>query len=306
MRINEKIYATKFMLSDKIPLYTYLVKGKDYSVLIDSGVASMLGDIVGTIEESGATNVRYLFNTHPHADHIGCNHKLRESYGLQVAAPVGSERWIEDMEYHYEQFCLPFPDILPHSDATKEEILGLMDGGSKVDLTLPEGATFRLDEQTELQILTFPGHMRYEIGFIEKDTNTLILGDAITLYDSDFFPGHFSPRQYRETLKKLARLNRTYRFNQVLTAHFEPTNSEGLDYLLHKIHRFIDEIDLTIHHLLAEAADALPFETIWRAVCDRMGRIYEFRGLAMVHAHLTEAVEDGRILQAGHLFRVNG
>lgn len=115
------------MLSDTIPLYTYLVKGNDFSVLIDSGISSMFGDIVGMVDESQSTNVRFLFNTHPHADHFGSNKQLKEKYNLLVAAPVGSERWIEDMEFHYEQFCLPFPEILPHSDETKRDILGLMD-----------------------------------------------------------------------------------------------------------------------------------------------------------------------------------
>lgn len=297
MKINEKVYAAKIMLSDITPLHTYLVKGKGFSVLIDSGTSSMLSDIVGIVEESQSTNVRFLFNTHPHADHIGSNKSLKEKYDLLVAAPVGSERWIEDMEYHYEQFCLPFPNILPHSDETKREILGMMDGGSKVDLSVYEGLTIQLDEETQLTAFSFPGHMLYEIGLIEHSTNTLILGDAITVYEESFFPGHLSPRQYRATLKKLAELNRKHRFAQVLTAHFEPTDAEGLSFLLRKIHHLIDEIDWTIHQILAESAEPLSLEPIWRAVCDRMGRIYEFRGLAMVYAHLTEAVQDGRILQ---------
>lgn len=299
MKINEKIFAAKMMLSDTIPLHTYLVKGRDFSVLIDSGISSMFNDIVNAVEESQSTQVRLLFNTHPHADHIGCNKNLKEKYNLFVAAPVGAERWIEDMEYHYEQFCLPFPEILPHSEETKRDILGLMDGGSKVDLSVPEGMTISLDSETKITTFSFAGHMRFEIGFIEHSTNTLILGDAITVYEGDLFPGHFSPRQYKATLKKLAELNRKHRFTQVLTAHFEPTDAEGLNYLLHKIHYFIDDVDRNIHQILAEASEPLSLEPIWRSVCERMGRIYEFRGLAMVHAHLTEAVEDGRILQIG-------
>lgn len=305
MNLNEKIFAAKIMLSDTIPLYTYLVKGNDFSVLIDSGISTMFGDIVGIVDESQSKNVQFLFNTHPHADHIGSNKQLKEKYNLLVAAPVGSERWIEDMEYHYEQFCLPFPEILPHSDETKRDILGLMDGGSKVDLSVTEGMTIKLDSDTQLSTFSFPGHMRYEIGFIEHSTNTLILGDAITLYDGDLFPGHFSPSQYRKTLKKLAHLNREYQFNHVLTAHFDPTDADGLNHLLYKIHHFIDEVDWTIHHILAESAEPLSLEPIWRAVCERMGRIYEFRGLAMVHGHLIEAVEDGRVLQVGDTYTVS-
>lgn len=302
MNINEKIFAAKIMLSDTTPLYTYLVKGNDFSVLIDSGTSSMFDDIVGMVDESQSSNVRFLFNTHPHADHIGSNRQLKEKYNLLVAAPIGSERWIEDMEYHYEQFCLPFPEILPHSDETKRDILGLMDGGSKVDLSITEGLMFKLDSKTQLSTFSFPGHMRYEIGFIEHSTNTLILGDAITLYEGDLFPGHFSPRRYRATLKKLAQMNREYQFNSVLTAHFNPTDADGFNQLLNKIHYFIDEVDWTIHNILAESAEPLSLEPIWRALCERMGRIYEFRGLAMVHGHLVEAVEDGRILQVGDAY----
>ncbi|MBB6673043.1 MBL fold metallo-hydrolase [Cohnella nanjingensis] len=304
MKINEKVFAAKTMLSDTTPLHTFLVKGKDFSVLIDSGVATMFGDIVGVVEQSKSSDIRFLFNTHPHADHIGSNRQLKEKYGLLVAAPVGSERWIEDMEYHYEQFCLPFPEILPHSDETKRDILGLMDGGSKVDLSVTEGMTVRLDGETQLTTLALSGHMMYEIGFIEHSTNTLILGDAITLYEGDLFPGHFSPKQYRATVKKLGELNRKHRFNQVLTAHFEPTDSEGLNKHLLGVHHMIDQVDWTIHQILSEAAEPLSLEPIWRAVCERMGRIFEFRGLAMVHGHLSEAVQDGRILQVDGLYTV--
>lgn len=304
MKINEKIFAAKLMLSDTTPLYTYLIKGNQFSVLIDSGIASMFNDIVDMVNESQSTNVRFLFNTHPHADHIGSNKQLKEKYDLLVAAPVGSERWIEDMEYHYEQFCLPFPEILPHSDETKQEILGLMDGGCIVDLSIMEGMSMKLDSETQISAFSLAGHMRYEIGFIEHSTNTLILGDAITLYEGELFPGHFSPKQYRSTLMKLEEMNRTYQFNQVITAHFDPTDSIGLNKLLHNIHAFIDEVDRTIYHILAEASEPLSLEPIWRSVCEQMGRIYEFRGLAMVHAHLTEAVEDGKIVQVGDLYTV--
>ncbi len=304
MKINEKIFAAKTMLSDTTPLHTFLVKGRDFSVLIDSGVASMFGDIVGVVDESESSDIRFLFNTHPHADHIGSNKQLKEKYGLLIAAPVGSERWIEDMAYHYEQFCLPFPNILPHSEETKQDILGLMDGGSKVDLTITEGITIQLDDETRLNTLELSGHMMYEIGFIEQSTNTLILGDAITLYEGDLFPGHFSPRQYRASVKKLAELNRQHQFKQVITAHFDPTDSAGLNKHLLGVHRMIDQVDWTIHEILMEAAEPLSLEPIWRAVCERMGRIYEFRGLAMVHGHLTEAVQDGKVLQLGDLYTV--
>ncbi|MFD0618624.1 MBL fold metallo-hydrolase [Paenibacillus sp. GCM10027629] len=304
MKINEKIFAAKTMLSDTIPLHTFIVKGKDFSVLIDSGIASMFSDIVDVVEESISSDVRFLFNTHPHADHIGSNKQLKEKYNLLIAAPVGSEQWIEDMEYHYEQFCLPFPEILPHSDETKRDIIGLMDGGSKVDLSVTEGMTIKLDGETQLTTISLPGHMIYEIGFIEHSTNTLILGDAITVYEGDLFPGHFSPKMYRASVKKLAELNRKHQFKQVLTAHFDPTDSEGLYKHLLGIHHMIDQIDWTIHQILTEASKPLALEPIWRAVCDRMGRIYEFRGLAMVHGHLTEAVQDGKILQADGLYTV--
>ncbi|MCD9023517.1 MBL fold metallo-hydrolase [Cohnella silvisoli] len=304
MKINDKVFAAKTMLSDTTPLHTFLVKGKDFSVLIDSGVASMFGDIVDVVEEARSTDVRILFNTHPHADHIGSNRQLKEKYGLLVAAPAGSERWIEDMEYHYEQFCLPFPNILPHSEETKRDILGLMDGGSKVDLSITEGMTIKLDNDTQLTTLALSGHMMYEIGFIEHSTNTLILGDAITLYEGDLFPGHYSPKQYHATVKKLAEWNRQYQFKQVLTAHFDPTDSAGLNKHLLGVHHMIDQVDWTIHQILMEAACPLSLEPIWRAVCDRMGRIYEFRGLAMVHGHLTEAVQDGKVLQVGDSYTV--
>jgi hypothetical protein len=62
---------------------------------------------------------------------------------------AGALSWIEDLDIHYKEFCIP-SEHLPDSPEQRNEIIGIMDGPVHVDVVINEGTTFRPDDNIEL------------------------------------------------------------------------------------------------------------------------------------------------------------
>jgi hypothetical protein len=62
--------------------------------------------------------------------------------------------------------------------------------------------------------------------------------------------------------------------------------------LLTEVERYLDQVTETIEGALGVMPRSLT--EVWQRTCAAMGRAEEFRGLAMVQAHLGEAVAAGR------------
>ena len=65
-----------------VPLNVYALRGDDYAVIIDTGIAEMRDQILELGREAGG--VRYALITHAHADHIGCNAAVRDAFSLNA------------------------------------------------------------------------------------------------------------------------------------------------------------------------------------------------------------------------------
>ena len=76
MKLDRHILTTGVTLMPGVPLNVYALRGSEYAVIIDTGIAAMRDAIVGLCTDAG--KLRYALITHAHADHIGCNRVVRE------------------------------------------------------------------------------------------------------------------------------------------------------------------------------------------------------------------------------------
>ncbi len=303
MKINDHVYVATVNLIEGIDVNTFLVQGDEDAVLIDSGVKTMAADIDRLVEESGAKQkLKALMNSHAHVDHIGSNGHIVQKYGVPVIAPLGARAWIEDFSVHYREFCLLYPDIFPDTPDLRNELFPLLDNETRVFQEITEGTTFDLGGGVRLETLWLPGHVFYEVGFFERKTRTLILGDAITGYNWSLIHGHVTRRGYLNTLHKLESFIRTRGVNQVVTGHFAPTDATGAIEHIQAARAYVYTLDETIQNILQEGAPK-SLGVVWREVCRTLNKIEEFRGLTTVDAHLKEGLQDGRFVLQGGLYR---
>lgn len=292
MDIKPPFYHAKLMLTDEIPLYVFLVKGTDYAVWIDSGIAPMFDSLMDTMQSAqvSESDLKFILNTHSHHDHIGCNGQIKAKTGCMIAAPAHYAHWHSDFEAHYQEFARPFPEIFPDTPELRSEALDPLDAEHKIDVYIDEGSAFDLGGGVKLTAYSFPGHMLAELGWFEESTNTLILADAITGLDWGLIHGHLTVSGYRATADKIDRLLGELDVQQVFMAHYDPMTPDAMRALTQKARDYIDSIEKTVIKIVAEN-DSVTLKTLWETFLNRHDKLTEFRSLSTIDAHVKDLIE---------------
>jgi glyoxylase-like metal-dependent hydrolase (beta-lactamase superfamily II) len=284
MHLDNNIFYTTLDLMPGVPLNIYALRGSEYSILIDTGIKGMREQVLSLCNEVG--NVRNVLITHVHADHIGCNVAVKQNTNAQLFA-AGAIPWIENMETHYLEFCIP-SEHLPDSKEQRDEILGLMDGPVNVDGILADGTTFRPGNNIELETITIPGHKLEEVGFLNLSTGDFFTGDILLALAAPFFHGFQTARGFRNSLNKIKQLINAGEIKRVFAAHHHPLNKEKAINAIRTTEKFLDDVLDTV---LSEAT-GVDFPTLWKNVCGSMNKQLEFRGYAMLEVQVNELIED--------------
>ena len=242
MRLDNNIYYTTLELMPGVPLNIYALRGSEYSILIDTGIKSMQDQVLSLCEETG--NIRNVLITHVHADHIGCNVAVKQKTNAQFFA-AGAIPWIENMETHYQEFCIP-SEYLPDSPEQRDEILGLMDGPVNVDAIIKEGTTFRPGNGIELETIALPGHKLEEVGFLNHSTGDFFTGDILLALAAPFFHGFQTARGFRKSLNNIKRMLNDGKIKRLLAAHHHPLNKEKALEVIKTTETFLDIVEQNV------------------------------------------------------------
>lgn len=174
------------------------IKGKNYDLLIDSGMGlrPLKTEIVGLTEKPVT-----VISTHCHFDHIGGAHEFDCRLGHALEAPVHAGPTLENTAttgfVRAETFkALPYEGFVAEDYFVRAAPLtGYLDEGDVVDLG-----------NRHFQILHLPGHSPGSIAVYEQRTETLFSGDVI--YDGDLYDSvyHSDKALYRDSLERLKSL----------------------------------------------------------------------------------------------------
>ena len=289
MKLDSFIHFTKIDLMPGVPLYVYSLQGKYYSILIDTGINQMRDQILELCKETG--NIRNVLITHAHADHIGCNCAVKDLTSAQFFA-AGALSWIEDLEVHYKEFCIP-SEYLPDSPQQRSEIMGLMDGEVHIDTVINEGTIFRPSDEIELKTIALPGHKLEEAAFLDLNSGTLFMGDVLLAIAAPFFHGFQTARGFRNSLTRLEKLIDNNSIKRILAAHHPPLNQQESLRAINDTRNFLNQVE---EATLSEAK-GVDFPTLWKNVCGKLNKQLEFRGFAMLKVQVDELIEEGRLFK---------
>ncbi len=292
MKLPESITGTTTWLTDTIPLNVYFVQGSQSGILVDSGINAMHDDLLAMVKQSGVP-LKAILHTHSHHDHIGGSARLKQSTGCTIVAPKTYSHWHHDWEAHYAEFARPFPSIFHDTPELREEVFGILDDPHQVDSYCQEGDCWDLGGGIRLQCFRFAGHMLEEVGWLEEQSKTLILGDVITLLEAPFIHGHLTVAGYWQSLEKLRQLVDEQSIKQVLMAHFPPMGTSAFLDLIHQAEIYLRLLeDIIISKVRSGAAD---LKTVWLQTIAHLDKQQEFRSLSTVDAHLQDLAQEGLI-----------
>ena len=193
MKIAENVHLIRkeFYVTPEVKRYIniYLITGES-CYLIDSGVSGSENIIDEYLHSIGRniSDIKGIFLTHAHPDHIGGAAEIKRITDCKVYAPMLELDWIEDIDIQYRE--RPIPNFYT-----------LLSESVKVDVPLQDGDMILLEEGLEICALLTRGHSHGSMSFI-LGNNLIFTGDAILVaHDLPIFV------DYEQSLYSLDRIN---------------------------------------------------------------------------------------------------
>ncbi len=193
MKVCENVYQIKidFYVTKEIKrfVYVYLITGKD-CYLIDSGVAGCSKQIETYMKELGRniTEIKCVFLTHAHPDHIGGAAEIKKLTGCKIYASGIERSWIEDIDVQFKE--RPIPNFYT-----------LVNASVNINQTVKESDTIHLESGLSIDVLETAGHSFDSVSYMLREENVLFSGDAIPAYND--IPIFVDVKASENTLEKI-------------------------------------------------------------------------------------------------------
>src|SRR6266545_6533162 len=176
----------------------YLIRGQGENLLIDTGnwtlpdYANGMGDFLVDLLDKEKNELKYIFITHFHYDHVGNAAMLKKRYGASVIAHPADKPIIED------PLIVTRPDNLTRFGFTPEQVLedfnlrpgeslGLSDPDIirkywnfpvEVDIEVDDGDTVEVGG-LKLEVVHLPGHCPGMVGLYNPHSGILYSADIM-------------------------------------------------------------------------------------------------------------------------------
>jgi len=192
---------------------TYLIEGRDNSLLIDTGLGA--ADLSSLVKELTCKPL-IVINTHGHPDHAGANYQFEivhmHAADISIAGQYSLPEWRAKMS----------KDMLQRNMIAESDLFGGKPFNTKI-IPISEGQIFDLGDR-RIQVMETPGHTLGSICLVDIENRLLFSGDnndiTVSLFLKESAPLHI----YLETLtRQEARISE---FNILLPGHGEPIQSD--------------------------------------------------------------------------------
>ncbi|SKA85332.1 Glyoxylase, beta-lactamase superfamily II [Clostridium sp. USBA 49] len=165
--LNSFYQVSGEVLTHRFDATSYLLNCGKFAILIDCGTPEGFDKLIENIKKCGVEprNIKYIFGTHGHYDHIGAAYLFKEKYGSEVFLHENDVKRVEDGD-----------DI--------KTTAGLLYGKSftpfKVDRVLKKNKIFNF-ESINIEVIHTPGHTPGSVCYVlnVSDLKVLIAGDTL-------------------------------------------------------------------------------------------------------------------------------
>lgn len=118
MKVNNQVHLIRksFFVTPEVKRYVniYLLVGK-YCYLVDCGVSgtqNLIEEYLKSLNKK-LTDIKGIFLTHSHPDHIGAAAEIKRKTGCKIYAPIEELPWIEDVQKQFLERPIPAANDLP-------------------------------------------------------------------------------------------------------------------------------------------------------------------------------------------------
>ena len=238
MEIAENVHLIRqeFYVTPEVKRFIniYLIVGES-CYLIDSGVAGSKNLIDEYLKSIGRnmSDIKGIFLTHSHPDHIGGAAEIKRSTDCKVYAPALELNWIEDIDIQFRERPIPnFYSLL------KESV--------KVDAPLHDGDRVILEKGLEICAVLTPGHSRGSMSFV-LDKDFVFTGDAIPVaYDLPIFI------DYEQSLYSIDRIMELSKVKYFCPAWDEIYDKINIKDVINESKRMLQRLKDAVHKVEVE------------------------------------------------------
>ena len=254
MRVHQ--IRVDFAVTEQVKRYVfvYLIEAKS-CYLIDSGVYGSEEQIAQYMKTIGRdiSEVKAIFLTHAHPDHIGTAAWFREHTGCKIYASQGERAWIENIDQQYQE--RPIPNFYKLAGKSTE-----------VDVTVRNGDLIPLEENLNIQVISTPGHsvdgVSYRLG------KSLFLGDAIPVKGD--IPIYINVRDTFKTLQTIRDLEEICNYYPAWDHTYSVSD---IDEKINDAEHIICTLDEQVQTIL-EIDKATDIAIITNLICERLKMPY--------------------------------
>ncbi len=192
-------------------LYSFYIDAPEPAI-VDTGIASSPAEgMVPALEAIGRRieDVRWIFLTHGHIDHIGGAHALWELTGKRATVVIhqADAPMLRSRRAHVDEYLsgrgryLNDPDGGTRISVAAETVIS---GEMEPTLLVHGGETISLGGDVSVSVHSIPGHTPGSVAYVIDGQNDAFVGDAVQVHGAaNGFPGFVDPAAYRASLQYL-------------------------------------------------------------------------------------------------------
>lgn len=165
-------------------VYVYIIEAKYYYMIV-SGVFGCEKQIISFLESIGRNveDIKGIFLTHSHPDHIGSAHWFQKHIGCKIYASEGEKNWIENINLQFRERPIP-------------NFYNLAGKSTRIDVTVKDGDIIKLENHFEIRVLRTAGHSFDDMSYCIE--NVMFIGDAVPVKGD--IPIFINKKETRRTL----------------------------------------------------------------------------------------------------------
>lgn len=192
-------------------LYSFYVDAPEPAI-IDTGIASSPAEgMAPALEALGRRieDVRWIFLTHGHIDHIGGAHALWKLTGrkAQVVIHEADAPMLRSRRAHVDEYLAGRGPYIGDPEGEAKQIAttnAVISGEVEPTMLVRGGETISLGGDVTVSVHAIAGHTPGSVAYVVDGQNDVFVGDAVQIHGAaNGFPGYVDPDAYRASLRYL-------------------------------------------------------------------------------------------------------